>query len=368
MRSVALVPHCPWPADTGGKAETWKHLEVLLELGGCDILSAATRPVGAGWSADQRRQVAGRGFGVVLREDERGRSPIQWAGIGYAAVCKALGLERAFGHANPYHRHAFPASWWARHAAGADLAVIHYSYWARLPCTMPKVVVLLDLWSDVMRWWNRREIEELKTAQLVVVISTDEEQSLRARGVERILYSPPLAEPAEFPESDRIGLVGAPTLFNREGLRWLERAAAPPGGEIRVYGGLSAAARAPFLAGFGRYAGRYDPYRDCGVVLMTTSQGMGVQIKAVEALACGRAIVARRGAMRGIPPSEEAWIEVATPQEMVEAAFGLQRDGAKRSRLGSAARAYYDRHLDHRRIRDTLREAYRRVAREGARR
>ena len=42
----------------------------------------------------------------------------------------------------------------------ADLVVVHYSYWAWLPCAAPKVVALLDLWSDVMRWWNRREIED----------------------------------------------------------------------------------------------------------------------------------------------------------------------------------------------------------------
>jgi len=363
-----LVPHCPWPADTGGKAETWKHLEVLRDLGSCEILSAATRPVGAGWAPGRRREVEGQGFAVALREEECRRSPVQWGGIGYAAVCKALGLEQAFGHSNPYHRHAFPPGWWARHAAKADLAVINYSCWARLPCACPKVVVLHDLWSDAMRWWNARETEELMTAQLVVVISREEEQKLRSRGVGHTLWSPPLAEPADLPESDRIGFVGSANLANLEGLRWLERAASGPPEEIRVYGSLASEARAPFLRAVGRYDERYAPYRDCGVVLLPTSSGTGVQIKAVEALACGRAIVARRGAMRGLPGADRGWIEVSTPQEMVDAARGLKRDAAERSRLAAAAREYYNRHLDHRQIRAALREAYVRVARAGDRR
>jgi len=368
VKSVALLPHCPTPADTGGKAETWKHLEVLRELGSCEILSAATKPVGAGWAAKQRRDIEARGFGVRLREEECRRSLIQWGGIGYAAFCKALRLEKAFGHSNPYHRQAFAPEWWARRTAGADLAVVFYSYWAWLPCACPKVVVLLDLWSDVMRWWNGREIEDLRTAQLVVVISRDEESKLQASGIERTLWSPPLVEPAVLPDSGRVGLVGSRSLSNLEGLRWLEQAAAAPAEPISVYGGLAAGARAPFLRAVGRYDDRYTPYRDCGVILMPTSEGMGVQIKAVEALACGRAIVARRGAMRGLPPSDTAWIEVSTPQDMIEAADRLNRDAAARSRLSAAAREYYHRHLDHRVILATLREAYSRVARAGVHR
>ncbi len=368
VRSVALLPHCPLPSDTGGKAETWKHLDVLRDLGSCEILSAATRPVGAGWAPERKREVEDRGFTVRLREEECRRSTVQWAGIGYAAICKALGLERAFGHSNPYHRHAFSPDWWARRTAGADLAVVCYSYWAWLPCACPKVVVLLDLWSDVMRWWNDREIEDLRAAELVVVISQDEERTLQARGVERTLWSPPLVEPAVLPDSARVGLVGSFSHSNLEGLRWLEQAPAAPGEQIRVYGGLAARARAPFLKSVGRYEDRYTPYRECGVVLMPTSEGMGVQIKAVEALACGRAIVARRGAMRGLPHSDRAWIEVSTPREMVEAAGRLNRDAAARARLSTAAREYYRRHLDHQVICATLREAYGRIAAAGVRR
>jgi glycosyltransferase involved in cell wall biosynthesis len=217
-----------------------------------------------------------------------------------------------------------------------------------------------------MRWWNGREIEELKTAQLVIVISQDEERKLLARGVERTLWSPPLVEPADLPDSDRVGLVGSLNPSNREGLRWLEQAGEASLGQIRVYGSLATAVRSPLLSAVGRYEDLHTPYRDCGIVLMATSEGMGVQIKAVEALACGRAIVARRSAMRGLPPSDEAWIEVSTPEAMIETASRLQHDAAARSHLAAAAREYYRRHLDHRKISGELREAYSRVAREGA--
>ena len=54
MKSVMLLPYCTIPADHGGKAEMWKALECLRDLGPCTILSARTRPVGMGWTPAAR--------------------------------------------------------------------------------------------------------------------------------------------------------------------------------------------------------------------------------------------------------------------------------------------------------------------------
>jgi len=362
MRSVVLVPFCPLPADTGGKVEMLKQLDVLRALGPCTVVSAATKPVGTGWTAETRRALAERGFRIVLREEHQGRSPRMWAGIAYAALGKGLRLERAFGHSNPYHRYAFPAAWWQALTREADLAVIHYSYWAHLPCACAKVVVLMDLWSDFMWEGPRREVADLQDAGRVIVISKDEEMKLNGWGITRTLWSPPAVAPLAAPDSAQVGLVGSGSRVNREGLNWLAAAAPAAGPAVRVYGGLAAYAAGAGFVPVGRYEQDEQPYRECGIILMTTAQGMGVQIKAIEALAAGRAIVARGGAMRGLPPGAGAWIEVDSAAAMRAAARRLAADPAARQEQGRRARAYYDRHLQADTVRASLRREYEALA------
>jgi glycosyltransferase involved in cell wall biosynthesis len=358
IKSIVLIPYCPLPADTGGKIEMWKYLDVLRVLGPCTILSAKTKPVGGGWTAETRRKVEALGFKVVLREEECPRKNLrQWFGIIYAAVCKGLRLEKAFGHSNPYHRYAFPADWWYRHTQDADLAVIHYSYWAWLPCACPKVIALLDVWSDTMWGGYRQEVADLQRADMVTVISIDEQEKLRQRGMRNMIWSPPAVPAIELPDSKQVALLGSASLNNREGLRWL--CVSSHLMSINVYGGL--AEFADPKCGFnqiGRYDDAMEPYRQCGIILMTTYRGMGVQIKGIEALAAGRAIIARRGAMRGLPEGNGAWVEVDTPEEMISEAKRLQRDDQARLAQMKAAHAYYRKHLDYNTLRCSLRNAY----------
>ena len=361
MKTVALVPYCPWPSDTGGKVEMLKHLDVLRSLGECLVISAATKPVGAYWTAEARREMERRGFQVRLREETfRQRNPAQIAGIAYASVCKALRLEKAFGHGNPYHRYAFQRGWWHDNTRGADLAVIFYSFWARLPTACPKVAVLLDLWSDYT--WEHHsllETRELEPADLTVVISQDELQRLRGRGLTRLLWSPPCVAAQAMPDSAEVGLVGSNSPVNREGLAWLVRGlGAAPGLRVRVYGTLAQSVDGPGFLPCGRYEDTMQPFRDCGIILMPTAQGMGVQIKTIEALAAGRVIIARRGAIRGIPREPGVWLEVETPDEMLKVALELQQSSVRRATVGEAARAYYNRHLESGRIRNTLAGVY----------
>ena len=350
MRSVNLLPYCPLPVDSGGKTEMWKHLEVLKALGDCRILSAAEKPVGSGWSAENRNTVEGMGYKVELREDDSRRNMMQYYGIAYASVCKGLGMEKAFGHSNPYHRHAFSQEWFYKKTESAELAVINYSYWSWLKCRCPKVIVLLDLWSDYMWEGMSREIEDLGTASMIIVISVDEEKKLHDMGLKNTFWSPPAVKKQEFAPSGSVCMVGSCNQFNREGLKWLESATSADSLNVDVFGKLSDAVSKSNFRKVGRYKDTFEPYRDNGILLMPSAGGMGVQIKTIEALASGRVIVARKGA--------EAWIEVEKPEEMVEAAMYLKGDEQARLKQSELARGYYDEFLDSDRIRSELKSSY----------
>lgn len=358
MNSVVLVPFCPLPANTGAKIEMWKHLDVLLALGVCTIVSAGKRPVGCDWTPEALAAVEAKGFKVILRERDVSRlSILQWWGMVYASVAKVFKLELAFGHMNPYHRYAFPAEWWKKQTLGMDLAVINYSYWSWLPCNCPKAVVLHDLYSSVMKGGSQKEVEDLKKSDLVIVISRNEEDILQKRGLRNILWSPPMADAVRVEDACSVGMVGSVNWMNREGLAWLEQSKEDLGG-IRVYGSLANFVKDAHLVAVGQYDATDEPYRDCGIILMTTAIGSGVQIKAIEALAAGRAIVARRGAMRGIPEGDGAWLEVGTPDEMLQEARRLQADAGARLAQMKAARAYYEQYLNAGEIGQALKNAY----------
>ncbi len=132
----------------------------------------------------------------------------------------------------------------------------------------------------------------------------------------------------------------------------------PEGVPVKIYGALARFAQWPEAHKVGRYADSHEPYRDCGIFLLPTALGMGVQIKTVEALAAGRAIVARTGAMRGLPPGKGAWIEVDTPEIMWKQAALFSRNAELREEQEAKARAYYQEHLDSRKILSDLRAAY----------
>jgi hypothetical protein len=361
---VILIPYCPLPIDTGGKVEMWKHMRLLRELGECTILSSASRPVGTPWSKEHIEAVKSEGFNVVLRQDSFASRLKALPIVLYGAFFEGLGLRRAFGHSNPYHRYAFPLSWWHTHTADAGMVVLNYSFWSWLPFKGPKCTVLLDLYSDRMWEGIDREARDLATCDLVQVISVDEQAKLQRHGVENIVWSPPAVEPTEMPLTPSVGIVGDSTHLNREGLRWLSRCGARiPDSPVRVYGQLAGkvATADDRFEPVGRYDQDDQPYRECGIVMMTTAQGTGVQIKAIEALAAGRAIVARKGAMRGLPASTSAWVEVATAEDMWREAARVHGDATAREAQAEQARLYYREHLAADAVRARTLAAYKRL-------
>lgn len=363
VKSVTLCPYCPWPPTDGAKMGMLQHIRLLKELGDCTILSAARRPVGGGWSDEARRQLEQEGFKIKLRGEGLSLGWRPYAGLVYGALCKGLKLERAFGHSNPYHRFAFPSDWWKKQIAQADLVVIHYSYWGHLPASCPKVVILHDLHSNIMWGGANLETRDLSAADLVVCVSKDEELQINKRGVYNTLWIPPLLPEMSFSGSDSIGLVGSANQYNREGLCWLERAEVPSGLGVRLYGALSGCATREWMEKIGSYESSWDPYRECGVILLPTATGMGIQVKVVEALVSGRALVTRKGAMRGLP-KDGGWIEVDTPEEMIDWAKKLSSDKDLREAWSQRSRDYCQQYLHPDKVRNEIKSAYLRLAKK----
>jgi succinoglycan biosynthesis protein ExoO len=155
-------------------------------------------------------------------------------------------------------------------------------------------------------------------------------------------------------------IVGSDNRHNREGLNWLigsEKHLSPI--SLRIYGSLASRLKsAGVLELYPRYASPVAPYKENGIVLMTTSHGTGIQIKAIEALACGRAIIARRGAMRGMPDGDGTWLEVDEPEEMVNAAKLLVQDPIRRIDLMKRSSHYYKEHFESNKIVKSLLDRY----------
>ena len=360
IKSTCLLPYCPLPIDSGARAVFRKHLNILNDLGECTVLSTARRPVGFGWSPEALDELGSEGIAVQFGSKGLQTRFLGVYGILYAALFKMLRAEKAFGHSNPYHRYAFDPEWVNNITKDKGLCEIHYSYWARLPVQCPKIVVVHDLWSDIMWEGDKRETEELKQADLIVTVSKSDHDKLIERGVTNVLWSPPVVEQEECEDSEDVMIVGSDNRHNREGLNWLigsEKHLSPI--SLRIYGSLASRLKpAGALELYPRYASAVAPYKKNGIVLMTTSHGTGIQIKAIEALACGRAIIARRGAMRGMPDGDGAWLEVDEPEEMVEAAKLLVRDPNRRIDLMNRSSYYYKEHFDSNRILKTLSDRY----------
>ena len=286
-------------------------------------------------------------------------------GLIYALFFKALKQERAFGHSNPYHRYAFDSNWLYQQTSGFDLCEIHYSYWARLNTACPKVVIVHDIWSDLMWGGTEKETAELSSADLLVTVSYDDTLKLLSRGLKNVHWSPPCIEAGEYEDSIDTAVVGSGNRHNVEGIDWLRRGLKKEFPlKIHCFGSIGSHIEADSrFVNHGRYDLASEPYRRCGVVLMLTTGGTGLQIKGVEALAAGRAIIARKGAMRGFPRDTVGWIEVDTTEEMEEKLLTLRRDFKLRAKMMGQARDYYMTHLHKRVVLENLKKEYLKILR-----
>jgi len=360
MNSVCLLPYCPLPVDSGARSIFHKHLSFLHGLGKCSILSAERRPVGFGWSSARKNELLLQGYQLDFFRPSFFSRIVQLYGMGYALFFKALRQEKAFGHSNPYHRYAFSSDWLYQHTKNTNLCEIHYSFWARLETACPKVVIVHDLWSDIMWEGKVTETAELKGADLLITVSYDDKVKLIRSGIENVHWSPPCIEQNGFDDSTEVAIIGSGNRHNLEGLNWLKNGLKMKDqAKIHCYGaiGKNVEGDTRFLS-HGQYQKASAPYQHCGIVLMLTTEGTGIQIKGVEALAAGRAVIARKGAMRGLPRDIEGWIEVETVEEMYSVLKELRSDAAIRKSAMNKAREYYQEYLEKNKIFEELRCKY----------
>jgi glycosyltransferase involved in cell wall biosynthesis len=158
-----------------------------------------------------------------------------------------------------------------------------------------------------------------------------------------------------------VGIVGARNPLNSEGLRWLLKSRRRTVAPMKVFGGLGQDLPDDRVEWCGRHRDASEPYQQCGVILVPVALGSGVQVKLIEALAAGRAVIVRRGGARGLPAETKGWIEVDTADEMLDAANEMLVDPEALRRQAKAARGYYDAYLDSTMILERLKDVYRRL-------
>ncbi len=162
--------------------------------------------------------------------------------------------------------------------------------------------------------------------------------------------------PASSPGILKTGCIGSNNPLNRHSQEWFFREVWPlvrqrlPQAEIDVAGALCASVPAgpgvnllghvPDLAGF---------YSACPVLVNPIQAGTGLKIKTIEALACGRPIVATRVGGEGLEEFRGHGLVIAdTANEFAEAVVKLLENSAEARRLGETAydlaQKYFARH------------------------
>ena len=100
----------------------------------------------------------------------------------------------------------------------------------------------------------------------------------------------------------------------------------------------------------------YPYYSSAAVVVCPMTVGTGIKIKMLEALRFGKAVVATRAAMEGLPVSQShAWLTVDTLSECADAVATLLTDCKARSNLEDAAFSYGKKYLSQARFLKVIR-------------
>jgi glycosyltransferase involved in cell wall biosynthesis len=191
--------------------------------------------------------------------------------------------------------------------------------------------------GGVLGWLNRREARLMKAFECRVVKGVDrvwaltesDAASLERLGARsaRVFPVPPTIEPAERgtePSRD-VGILGTWTWeANAIGLQWFideVRPLLPPSVSVAIAGtGSERVMSAPNVSGLGRVDDAGAFLGSCRVVAIPSLAGGGLQVKTVDAIAGGLAVVATPTALRGIdrPP---ATVRVAEDPQAFAAAI-----------------------------------------------
>jgi len=218
---------------------------------------------------------------------------------------------------------------------------------------IPPYVIYEDMLAVEVGWMKRADVN--------VHINAEEHAAfLRLLPGARHELVYPAVAPAPLGAGGRAIVIVASNHYpNYLGLRWFLEKVLPlaPGVDIEIYGNIDEGVRSRDAALYeahqrlfkGRAPDIGTVYANAGCVLLPTTDGYGLSIKAVEALSSGAPLITTPAAFRGmsVDPRTLANVAVAERAEDFAAALRdiharLQAGGAESSRATTDSRRYYD--------------------------
>jgi glycosyltransferase involved in cell wall biosynthesis len=206
------------------------------------------------------------------------------------------------------------------------------------------------------------ELDWMRRADLMVHLNAEEDATFRALLPDKphALIYPAVAPVPTGPGGDDIIIIASANRGNVLSVEWFLSEILPRAGKVNVavVGNVDAALRRHNPALYERhrelFRGRLGDvgavYASAAIVLLPTSEGHGLSIKAVEALSSGLPLIATRQAFRGmqLDPVGLGNVTVADNAEDFAAALGAAADRAPASeaeRLASDTRRLYETHF-----------------------
>jgi len=376
MRVLVCTPYMPYPPRGGGRADIWRRVQALTQLGHQVMLlhqheAEGPRAPLPEHFAEMDEVLTGRFSFAVERSRLRTvrqllgmwRKPWDVAkGVPSGAVLDRM--ERAVADFAP-EMVLLEGPWLGelgrRFAAQYDAPVVYRSHniehlYLKRQAQASRSVRNRIAWRLTTVGLKRYELMMMRNAALVLDISLDDLEFWRAQGVSDISWLPPLPELAlSDPPTDRVEgevlFVGGLRLPNNvHGVRWLVSEVLPilqsshPDIVLSVVGSTPDEALRTELAANPAVRTFFDvdsvnPYLFGARVLVNpVSIGSGVQLKMLDMLMTEAPIITRSTGARGLPPRCVEQFEVADTKEAFAAAIVTQLetptvDGAERDQV-----------------------------------
>jgi sugar transferase (PEP-CTERM/EpsH1 system associated) len=224
-------------------------------------------------------------------------------------------------------------------------------------------------WVYELEWQRLRKYEhDIAQRFVYTILTTQREASLLdgldeftrharlrviANGVELDHYQPDAG--ASSPSPPRLVFVGAMDYYaNVDGVRWFAQEILPlirasePGVEFFIVGG-NPTREVKRLAEIGGvtvtgFVDEIRPYLQCATACVIPLRvARGIQNKALEAMAAGKAIIATPESVAGLQVEDGVHLLLAqTPRDFAEATIRVIREASLRERLGERSRLYVE--------------------------
>jgi glycosyltransferase involved in cell wall biosynthesis len=206
------------------------------------------------------------------------------------------------------------------------------------------------------------ELDWMRRADLMAHLNAEEDAAFRRLLPDKLhaLIYPAVASVPTGPGGDDIIMVASANRGNVLSVEWFLSKILPRAGDVRVaiVGNVDAALRKHNPALYERYRGlfrgRVDDiaavYANAKLVLLPTSEGHGLSIKAVEALSSGLPLIATPQAFRGmqVDPASLTNVTLAETAEGFAAvllAAAAKPPWSEGQRLASDSRRFYEAHF-----------------------